>query len=568
MKNIQYINAGAGSGKTTKLTQILSEQLSNTDNRIKPSEVILTTFTELAASEFREKSRHQLFKDGHPDIAAELDSATIGTVHAVALNFIQRYWYLIGVSPDMKVMSEDDLQVYISESLGHYVTSEHIQFFNSYRAYFDIKDAQSKADYDFWKEHLLTIIEKANNYAVDIERSKTDSCAVVERIFSSKTLLNNELLNAFVVLFLSESESYSDSVKKSIRTLSDGLKAKKCTYAIISSLYKELTSEDKYIGKTNRNNLKQSFIQYDALVDNLKDVQMSSGGDNTPGGMMKQMITILFDIAKEWKDDFNAFKAQRHIIDYNDMERLFLKLLSIPQVVNEIKGTYKLMMVDELQDSSPVQLEIFKLLSDLMQKSYWVGDPKQSIYGFRGADVELVNELTQQFLDKKGDPQLNLTHDNLPNSWRTREPLVKLTNDSFTRAFEGVISKENVELDAARKEAPEFSNSLYHWNCYVPSKGAQYSFHDKVADRIALLMTNRPTVVDKDTKKIRSLQYGDMAILCRRHSECKNFAEALIKKGIPVSYVNNDILQQIEVQLVFTLLKFMVNSSNNILSAL
>ena len=562
MKNIQYINAGAGSGKTTKLTQILSEQLSNTDNRIKPSEVILTTFTELAASEFREKSRHQLFKDGHPDIAAELDSATIGTVHAVALNFIQRYWYLIGVSPDMKVMSEDDLQVYISESLGHYVTSEHIQFFNSYRAYFDIKDAQSKADYDFWKEHLLTIIEKANNYAVDIERSKTDSCAVVERIFSSKTLLNNELLNAFVVLFLSESESYSDSVKKSIRTLLDGLKAKKCTYAIISSLYKELTSEDKYIGKTNRNNLKQSFSQYDALVDNLKDVQMSSGGDNTPGGMMKQMITILFDIAKEWKDDFNAFKAQRHIIDYNDMERLFLKLLSIPQVVNEIKGTYKLMMVDEFQDSSPVQLEIFKLLSDLMQKSYWVGDPKQSIYGFRGADVELVNELTQQFLDKKGDPQLNLTHDNLPNSWRTREPLVKLTNDCFTRAFEGVISKENVELDAARKEVPEFSSSLYHWNCYVPSKGAQYSFHDKVADRIALLMTNRPTVLDKDTKKVRPLQYGDMAILCRRHSECKNFAEALIKKGIPVSYVNNDILQQIEVQLVFTLLKFMVNSSN------
>ena len=125
MKNIQYINAGAGSGKTTKLTQILSEQLGNTNHNIKPSEVILTTFTELAASEFREKSRQQLFKDGHPDIAAELDSATIGTVHAVALNFIQRYWYLIGVSPDMKVMSEDDLQVYISESLGHYVSNEH-----------------------------------------------------------------------------------------------------------------------------------------------------------------------------------------------------------------------------------------------------------------------------------------------------------------------------------------------------------------------------------------------------------------------------------------------------------
>ena len=54
MKNIQYINAGAGSGKTTKLTQILSEELGKSDAKIRPSEVILTTFTELAASEFRE----------------------------------------------------------------------------------------------------------------------------------------------------------------------------------------------------------------------------------------------------------------------------------------------------------------------------------------------------------------------------------------------------------------------------------------------------------------------------------------------------------------------------------
>ena len=118
MKNIKYINAGAGSGKTTELTRILSEKLSEIDEhgnpKVTPSQVILTTFTELAASEFREKSRERLFNDNHADVAAELDSATIGTVHSVALNFIQKYWYLIGVSPDMKVMSEDDLQVYIT----------------------------------------------------------------------------------------------------------------------------------------------------------------------------------------------------------------------------------------------------------------------------------------------------------------------------------------------------------------------------------------------------------------------------------------------------------------------
>ena len=562
MKNIQYINAGAGSGKTTKLTQILSEQLGNTENHIRPSEVILTTFTELAASEFREKSRQQLFKDGHPDIAAELDSATIGTVHAVALNFIQRYWYLIGVSPDMKVMSEDDLQVYISESLGHYVSNDHLQFFNDYRAYFDIRGENNKIDYDFWKEHLLTIIDKANNYTVDIERSKQDSCAVVEHIFSSNAQLDYPLLNQFINTVKAAFNSYTEAQKPKVQNLLDGLKGQ-LSYANIVKVYNTLTGNSPEMGKKNRDQLPNLMGQdsFDDLVENLKDVQISSGGDDTPGGMMKKMITILFDIAKEWKDGFNAFKAQRHIIDYNDMERLFLKLLSMPQVVEEIRGTYKLMMVDEFQDSSPIQLEIFKRLSDLMQQSYWVGDPKQSIYGFRGADVELVNEITQQFLDEDRDPQLNLTHDKLPYSWRTRKPLVNLTNDCFTRAFDGIISKENVELAAARQEAAEFKSPLCHWNCCVP-KGSKYTLEEKVADRIALMMTDRPMIVDKDTKQVRPVQYGDMAILCYKHEECRSFAEALIKKGIPVSYVNNDILQQIEVQLVFTLLKFMVNSSN------
>ena len=560
MKNIQYINAGAGSGKTTKLTQILSEELDKENRTIRPSEVILTTFTELAASEFREKSRQQLFKDGHPGIAAELDSATIGTVHSVALSFIQRYWYLIGVSPDMKVMSEDDLQVYISESLGYYVSDSQLQFFNNYRTYFDIRDAQAKADYDFWKENLLTIIDKANNYSVDIERSKTDSCAIVEQIFSSRSTLDRSLLDDFIRILDSEINDYSEPQKKKVQPILDSLKGR-LSYAIIAKVYKTLTSEAPEMGKKNRTKLTTLFGQdrYDALVANLKEFQTSSAGDDSPGGMMKKMITILFDIAKEWKDDFNEFKTRRHIIDYNDMERLFLELLGMPEVTKEIRGTYKLMMVDEFQDSSPIQLEIFKLLSDMMEQSYWVGDPKQSIYGFRGADVELISDITSQFLDDNRDPELHLTHSNLPKSWRTREPLVKLTNDCFTRSFDGIISKENVVLEAARQESAQFDFPLSHWNC-LASNAEQ--FVDKVADRIKILKDSGMMVQVKGKDEYRPIQYGDIAILCRTNDECKSFANVLIGKGMPVSFVNNEILQQTEVQLVFTLLKFMVDASN------
>ena len=559
MKNIQYINAGAGSGKTTRLTEILSEKLGSKE--YKPSEVILTTFTELAASEFREKSRERLYNDNHADVAAELDSATIGTVHSVALSFIQKYWYLIGVSPDMKVMSEDDLQVYISESLGDSVEEKDLEFFRSYGSFFDLKDSQSHVDLDFWKDQLLSIIDKINNYDVDIERSKTDSCKVVEEVFNSNIALNQQLLDEFTEAFDSRIGGYSDSAKKNVQSILDGLKNKAVSYATLIKLYKELTKDKPYMGKGNRQALKDALGErnYDDLVDNLKAYQMSSVGDDSPGGMMKKIINILFDIAQRWKDGFNDFKAKRHIIDYNDMERLFLELLDKPQVEAEIKGAYKLMMVDEFQDSNPIQLKIFNKLSDLMKQSYWVGDPKQSIYGFRGADVELVNEITKQFIDEDRDSALNLTYDNLPNSWRTREPLVNLTTDCFTRAFNGIIDRENVKLETARQEYEQFSNSLYHWNCLASNAEL---FVDKVADRVKLLLDSQTIIQIKNKEEFRTIRPGDIAILCRSNAECKSFANALFKKGIPVSFVKNDILQQTEVQLAFTLLKFMVDSSN------
>ena len=90
MKNILYINAGAGSGKTYSLTERFADLIERGETT--PSRVILTTFTERAAAEFRLKAREKLIERGlHPQVA-ELDSALIGTVHSIAMRYIMRYW--------------------------------------------------------------------------------------------------------------------------------------------------------------------------------------------------------------------------------------------------------------------------------------------------------------------------------------------------------------------------------------------------------------------------------------------------------------------------------------------
>ena len=121
------------------------------------------------------------------------------------------------------------------------------------------------------------------------------------------------------------------------------------------------------------------------------------------------------------------------------------------------------------------------------------------------------------------------------------------------------FDKENVKLEAQRVESEEFADPLYHWNCKAKNAA---DFVNKVADRIKLLLDSKTHIQVKNKKEFRSIEAGDIAILCRKNDECKAFAKALVSKGIPVCFVNDDIFQQTEVQLVFTLLKFMVDPSN------
>ena len=152
MKNIHYKSASAGSGKTHFLTQQLAKDIA--DGTARPENVILTTFTKLAAAEFKEKAKAVLYKNGKYDEAERLSQAMIGTVHSVANIFVQKYWYLLGISPELKVLEDDAESIYISKSLADLPSTEDINFFNSLIYEFEIKSGDNKPDYSYWKDPL------------------------------------------------------------------------------------------------------------------------------------------------------------------------------------------------------------------------------------------------------------------------------------------------------------------------------------------------------------------------------------------------------------------------------
>ena len=453
MKNIRYINAGAGSGKTFTLTELLSDLIAKKETT--PSRVILTTFTKNASEEFKTKAREKLISKGLHESASQMDAAMIGTVHSIAFSFVKKYWYLLGLGADAQMMEEDETTEYIAKTLSSVATAEDIRVFHHYTEHFDIKITKStKLDYGFWNEDVNALVTNAETFGVgNLERSLDESLALLQRMFPGK----DDTDEAFA--------------------------------------------------------------------------------------LQKDVIKRIFRIATEWHALYSRYKVENNLISFNDMEKHFLTLLSIPQVREDISESFDYVFVDEFQDSNPTQIRIFDILSDIVGKgSFWVGDPKQAIYDFRGCDTALVSAVTDIIERKAESKEEGFTFDKLPNSYRSDPYLVNLTNKAFTDVFEGILSKDKVVLNSARKDVlpPDVPKAM-HWVPIprpLPSGRGSTSkevLNDAIARQVSEILRGEhkiKSIYDKEAEVLRAPKASDIAILCRSNTDCDGVNTALHKIGI------------------------------------
>ena len=185
MKNITYISAGAGSGKTTRIIDELVNAITNEKRR--PSEIMMTTFTRAAAQEMQERAKKKLLELNMPDKANEMGAAMIGTIHSVCLRFIQKYWYLIGISPDIQEMDENDFKMYVDLSLFQQVTEAEMQEFEEWRKVLGLtyySGSRTKPYVNYWRDWLRTMVDKARYYRIeDLKQSCDNSIEQIEDIF-------------------------------------------------------------------------------------------------------------------------------------------------------------------------------------------------------------------------------------------------------------------------------------------------------------------------------------------------------------------------------------------------
>ena len=468
MKNVTYINASAGSGKTYTLTHKLAELIKS--GLVRPEQVIMTTFTVKAANEMKEEAKKVLYENGLFEAATQLDQAMIGTIHSVANSLIKKYWFFLGLSPDMGVMAEEDTQFYISQSLSELPTHDELNqlhaFCESVGIQFGYFSGKNGLNYDFWKSDIEKVIALTTNYEIEsYDRSVRESLDFIHGFVhpSVKLDYSPETLMAILDEHVSFAGTQRESKKKQ-DVLTEIRRLKRGVNAPTISWYKRLSS------------VLNSWTKCGARGTQMREELADLWHSELVYKEQERYIRLLFQLAERWKERFRTFKKERNLLDYNDMEKYLRDLLANKELAEEIRMGYRYLFVDEYQDCSPIQVKIFDRLSELMEHSSWVGDYKQAIYGFRGSDITL----TKAVVDRIATGENGCDTETLDTSYRSLPGIVEVCNETFKRTFKGVLDEGSIVLKTHRTN-DEKIRSVRLWDMEDPESVG-------IADHIAYLL--------------------------------------------------------------------------------
>ena len=418
----------------------------------------------------KEEAKKVLYENGLFEAATQLDQAMIGTIHSVANSLIKKYWFFLGLSPDMGVMAEEDTQFYISQSLSELPTHDELNqlhaFCESVGIQFGYFSGKNGLNYDFWKSDIEKVIALTTNYEIEsYDRSVRESLDFIHGFVhpSVKLDYSPETLMAILDEHVSFAGTQRESKKKQ-DVLTEIRRLKRGVNAPTISWYKRLSS------------VLNSWTKCGARGTQMREELADLWHSELVYKEQERYIRLLFQLAERWKERFRTFKKERNLLDYNDMEKYLRDLLANKELAEEIRMGYRFLFVDEYQDCSPIQVKIFDRLSELMEHSYWVGDYKQAIYGFRGSDITL----TKAVVDRIATGENGCDTETLDTSYRSLPGIVEVCNETFKRTFKGVLDEGSIVLKTHRTN-DEKIRSVRLWDMEDPESVG-------IADHIAYLL--------------------------------------------------------------------------------
>jgi len=576
------LTAGAGSGKTFVLThryfQILAEQNANLD------EILTITFTDKAATQMKQKIRKLLTEYAQEETSAEfppihkesfqnpeqqiwqelLDNfqqSYISTFHGFCARLLREVATEVGLDPEFAVMDEKTTALRRPEILR--------------RTIFQLIEAEDES-IAIWLQYfsIYQILEKFGGMLLNRSRYKDlANCYLGEDVAHPKSI--DELLSDRKTRYEQEVEPVLAGLNQNPGWLELSATLQSLTpldptdnfYAHYTTLQQ---CQEIIVGESSPIEMVNAWI---IVAENLKSKGSKKNWDGAHfTDFKKQMLSFREDVlsptlaglaifdestertaiqlaqagARIYERILQQYQDWKHQHTYFDYDDLLIETVRVLKTYPEIRRNYnrqfKHILVDEFQDTNPIQYELVNLLrldKDKREaaKLFVVGDPKQSIYRFRGTEVRLFNE-AKRALSGEDHPLLL--------SFRSQPALLEWFDACFSQIMgtedQSTESLEEFEqyylpLEANREnlqpEKPHVSIQIIE----LKSNDDEDTIENRIqveSAHIAKWLQSRLAEISVEAGDgVRSARYGDVAMLFRKTNHLKQYEYALQLAGIP-----------------------------------
>lgn len=526
MINIELINASAGSGKTYNLTYRVVDLIKK---GIDPEALMVTTFTNRAAAELRSRIRTELLKNQQAKQANRINDGFIGTVNSICGQLLKEYALEAGLSPALEVMPEEDSAGIFKISVDRIIDRYGDQIEPVARRM--ERDGGNNKD---WRDDVKKIVDLARSNRISLDQLKKCSDDSWQSL--------NEVLGDSLKKDLDQ--ALYEEIDLAIININSLLSVTKTTQKAgedLETYQRKLERGGLTWGDWARLAKLKAAKDGQALIDPVKIMADHVLVHPQFQADLKEMIAATFNCAIEALKDYDAYKQAHGLMDFTDQESRVLEMAIANKAFRQsLSDRIDVLMVDEFQDTSPIQLALFLALNKLAGKSLWVGDPKQAIYGFRGTDSQLMDDVVALM----GKSQV------LDCSWRSKERLIDFTNAFFTQVFH-TMESEKVCLNIPKQRLEKAKGgSLEGW--HLLAKNNQ--------EEAAGLANGIRDLLDR----IPGIKAGDIAILCRTNAKCTTIAGFLNHLGIRASVGQGLLLETRECGLAMAALRYMTNQDDSL----
>ncbi|HET6421853.1 MAG TPA: UvrD-helicase domain-containing protein [Geobacteraceae bacterium] len=542
------VSAGAGSGKTAALVELYLRLLAgetSLNRSVAVDEIVAITFTEKAAAEMKERVREGAKKRAGQGESAStweqvlrsLPSASISTFHSFCSRILRENPVEAGIDPSFTVLDELASKTELAAAADEVIEAELKVRSREILLLLEQFPLTGAGPGKGLREHLIDLHNERSSTGCElaaIQKMSEDWMTVAEKHFAE----NVDTLRSHMVRVRNILNGKELVFHKKLRDLPElwekhYLSTDSHDAPEILAAMRDCIAGNWGKDKPFRDNLTECLDTLDLALHQVRC-----------GPTVEALLSLL----EKLEHNYQRRKANRSVLDFEDLQTGARDLLRRDaRLREEYRGRFAVVMVDEFQDTNRLQKELVELLCGPRQRLFVVGDPKQSIYMFRGADVTVFVHSQREVAEGGGHSLF------FQESFRSREGIINLVNELFKGVMTGGGGDFNVRYDSGdilTSERRDWDGTPCVELLSVEGEGnspvkrrteaaaVSRMIRRMVSGEAGVQVYDRRDMTDENVEPVisyfpRKPRWGDIAILFRRFSNLKLFERELRRAGIP-----------------------------------